>query len=76
MDAQRLVSPEYDVEVLASMSLRIFQENLERTKKFESVIMAALAKRSNAATSDEQRREAKRRRGAPRRGLQRLASSL
>ena len=58
MDAQRMVSPEY-VEVLASMSSRMFQENLERTKKFKSVLMAALAKRSSAGMSDEQRREAK-----------------
>lgn len=56
MDGQRLVSPEY-VDVLASMSVRMFQENQERTQRFESLLQAALACRAGAVGDEERRRE-------------------
>lgn len=56
MDGQRLVSPEY-VDVLASMSVRMFQENQERTQRFESLLQTALASRAGAVGDEERRRE-------------------
>jgi tRNA(Phe) wybutosine-synthesizing methylase Tyw3 len=56
MDGQRLVSPEY-VDVLASMSVRMFQENQERTQRFESLLQTTLASRAGAVGDEERRRE-------------------